>query len=846
MRQHLQRCGYRAPLLVEDYAFIGDSDGEEVVPLAGFADYPTDARSACIATVFADGGSSNAIGRARQLGAPYVLAIGPDRIEWWLQKREGSHLQETIAANKLAAFFEQHRDDFHPDRIFRAKTRGLFQADQQLTFVDAGLMPIVESEMGDRLSALVGRIVQGMLASLGQHDPSVTMASRVFKAAFWLLAGRMLRDKRVPDFKTLDLGNVDDVFRRVSRHYGVPDGLPPSGPRWRRALADAAADVAAFASLANVTTESLAYLYESTLVPKHVRKALGIHSTPSYLVDYMVWQMADWIEAIPPAQRHVFEPACGHGGFLVACVRLLRELLGQTGTDERKAYLRSHIHGIEVDEFAIEIARLSLTLADIPNPNGWDLQTGDMFASGNLSREAARAGVILANPPFENFSSQERQRYTRQRSPVSHINKAAEMVSRILPAMKPDAVLGLVLPQGFLRSKGAEAVRSTLLADFEIREICLFPDKVFAFADSESAIILARRTAKPFARRGTVLFQAVRERDWPEFRNGYQVTWARSVPVERFAELSSLRLPELDEVWTRLRPYQRLEEIAHVGKGMEYHGRHLPKGIQPISTHRRTGDVPGFAKVPRGWRTHEQPPRVWMTANRAAIRRDLSGNWTGQPQVIVNYAPVSRGPWRLKAAIDIEGHAITSRFLAVRPTDDRVSVHFLWALCNSPIANAFMYCHSMKRDNMAGEMRKIPVPPISSDAVGRVAQAANEYFEHMARPALPLHSEPDMQQAKQLMLAVDAEILRLYDLPPRLERQLLDLFDGHQRVGVPFTFKSYYPDGFRPFVPLHVLISDEYASTCAGELRRRATPEHSETVLAALSAAVEAFEESES
>ncbi len=832
---------------MENYGFLSGDDQPETLPLAAFADHPADARSACVAAVNGNGDAAAVVRRARPIGAPYVLSLSPGGVQWWLQRRDGPELHETVPFSHLGQFFEQRRSDFEPDRVFRAKTRGLFQADQQLTFVDAGLMPMVEGEIGERLSALMGRVVTTMLSDLGQPEPSVNTASRVFKSAFWLLAGKMLRDKRVPSFKTLDLRDVAEVFRRVGKHYGMPDGLPPSGVRWDKALADAAVEFAAFAPLNNVTTESLAYLYESALVPKHVRKALGIHSTPSYLVDYMVWQVADWIEAMPADQRHVFEPACGHGGFLVSCVRLLRELLGDVDAEHRKSYLRSHIHGLEIDEFAIEIARLSLTLADIPNPNGWDLHQADMFASDVLSREAERAGVILANPPFENFEPQERQRYGRQGWPTSQVNKAAEMVARIVPTVSPGAVLGLVLPQGLLRSKGAEPIRKALLSDFEIREIALFPDKVFAFADSESAILLARRATASDAQRAIVSFRAVRERDWPDFRSGYRVTWARDVPAARFREQSlfSLRLPELDEVWTWLCLHPRLSAIADVGQGLVYHSRHLPKGIQPISTRKRTGDVPGFEKVPRDWMIHELPPRVWMTANRHAIRRMLSGAWTGKPQVIVNYAPVSRGPWRLKAALDPSGHAITSRFLAVRPRGEGITAHYLWALCNSPVANAFIYGHSMKRDVLAGDLREVPMPLASVSGVERVTQAAAAYLAHMETPTLPLQAEPDMQQAKRLLLAVDAEVLRLYDLPPRLERQLLDLFEGHQRAGIPFQFETYYSPGFRPFVPLHLLISEEYGRKTAGALRQTATASVPEPVLAALSTAVEAFEEDE-
>jgi len=832
-------------LLVENFEFLAAGGQSEKLPLIAFADFPADARSACVATVSDGGIIEDVVMRARPIGSPYVLALRSEAVEWWLQKREKPVWCETIPTRNLDRFFDERKQDFAPDRVFRAKSRGLFQQDQQLTFVDAGLMPLIESEMGERLSELMGRVISTMLDDLGQPNPSENTASRVFQSAFWLLAGKMLRDKRVPLFKSLDLKDANDVFGRVGRHYGMPNGLPPLGVKWTRALANATTEFSNFASLGNVTTESLAYLYESTLVPRSVRKALGIHSTPSYLVDYMVWQMADWIEELPEDKRHVFEPACGHGGFLVACVRLLRELLGDVATEYRKTYLRRHVHGLEIDDFASEIARLSLTLADIPNPNGWDLRKGDMFASDALMQEASRAGIIFANPPFENLTVKDRTQYARSGFPTSQVNKAAEMIARILPAMQPGAVLGLVVPQGLLHSKGAKTLRETFLGAFEIREITSFPDKVFKFADSESAVILCRSTNHHKAKRTNISFRSVREVDWPKFRTSYRATWTRLVEAGRLAGQPdcSLRVPELSDLWDWLRAFDQLSTIASVGQGMEFRGRDLPKGLVPISNKKRSGDVPGFANVSSCWEIHQLPRRVWMTSDAAAIRRLIMGRWTGKPQVIVNYAPVSRGPWRLKAGLDRGGHALTSRFLAVRPLTDEVTPEYLWALCNSPVANAFIYCHTMKRDILAGTLRSLPVPSVSSAGVERVSRVALAYLNYLGESDTPLQAEPDMARAKGLLLAMDAEVLRLYDLPPRLERQLLDLFTGHQRAGVPFPFTSYYPPEFRPYLPLHMIVSEDYERSTAGELRERVTPETSGTVLKALATAVESFKE---
>ena len=53
-------------------------------------------------------------------------------------------------------------------------------------------------------------------------------------------------------------------------------------------------------------------------------------------------------------------------------------------------------------------------------------------------------------------------------------------------------------------------------------------------------------------------------------------------------------------------------------------------------------------------------------------------------------------------------------------------------------------------------------------------------------------------------------MLRLYDLPARAERLLLDQFAGEERPGVPFKFTRYYPEGFHADLPLYAFLSDRF------------------------------------
>ena len=173
-------------------------------------------------------------------------------------------------------------------------------------------------------------------------------------------------------------------------------------------------------------------------------------------------------------------------GVLISAMRLLAELLPADWRESRRDYLRRRLHGLEIDHFALEIARLSLTLADVPNPNGWALTEGDMFAGNRFEQGIQDATIVLANPPFENFEAKSRRQGWLP-------NKATEAFRRVVENLQAGSVFGFVLPQTFLRSKQGIDLRGTLLSDFEIAEISLFADKVFQYGGV--GVCRVRRTA---------------------------------------------------------------------------------------------------------------------------------------------------------------------------------------------------------------------------------------------------------------------------------------------------------------------------------------------------------------
>lgn len=825
LAKHLRLCGYSGVLLRTDFPLTKDRS----VPLACFAREPLDARTACILAADIAEHPQDFVSACRTIGAPYVFLCRNGSLEWWRQTAAKPKLELTVSASGVTEFFREHLGQLAPESVYRAKTWGRFDVQQQLTFVDVGLMPVVEAEIGRHLGRLIERNVARVKSELGWTAISKEDGQWLLKAVFWLVAAKILADKDVPGFEDIAAADIGAVYQAVADHYGSSQPVPLVTKQRRRALERCAIDIGKSSPLAHVTTESLAYVYENTLISKETRQELGTHSTPSYLVDYIVYKLADWITEIPLDERNVFEPACGHAAFLVAAMRLLRELLlpQKAGPVKRHAYLRDRLHGCEIDPFAIEIARLSLTLADVPNPDGWNLISADMFDGSILSDGAAAATILLANPPFEN-------------------NKAGEMLARTIPALRPGAVFGIVVPQGLLHSRQAAPLRRLLVEECDIAEICLFPDKVFNKSDMESAILLGRKITKGALSQSTISYRRVREKQLPEFKATYAVSAKRTVDRSRFTSDNewNLRVPDLEDVWMWCRNFQRLKSIATVAKGLDFVGKNsLPPDAVTWSNHKFKGAVQGFVQFGSDVQLHGLPARKCLNLDSSVVATPRAGTTTGIPQILVNYAPVSRGPWRLKALIDRDGHAVTSRFLVVRPRSRETPLEFLWALCNSPLANAYTYTHSMKRDILAGTLETMPIPSAAESAMERVTRAACEYLSAVATPDEGLARQVGPERARRLLMQVDAEVLRLYDLPPRLERQLLDVFAGWERKGVPFAFDRYYPPEFEPCFSLHDYIDESYAESTAGALREKHRDIDSEEWSAAMKAAIDAFQE---
>ncbi len=839
-----KNCGYKNDLLREDYIYF-DGKESKTAEIVGFSQPTYNSSTACIAAIDKTKLNGKKISSYQSLGCPVLLVCDDRNLQFW--KNDGANVvvHEEVDTRNVTGFFKKYEKDFSPQSIYEAKTIGRVKKEYQLSFADiGGLMGIVEKKEGEYLSELTERIIVSLKTNCTNVKEDSTFNKWLFQAAFWLIGAKILADKKVERFKNLKISNIDDLVERVKRHYNASKSLDITNVIQKKAFEKVAKEIVEpVSSFSHLTIESLAYVYENTLTSKDTRKVLGTHATPSWLVNYMVWELIDWIEAIPQANRIILEPACGHAPFLTAGAKLLSSPLVYNGKEEdRHKYLKDHLIGIDKDNFAEEIARLALTLADIPNPNGWNIQHSDIYEANILKKAAQKATILFCNPPFENFSpKKKKQRYGNT---IITGNKAAEILAKTLPYMPPNSVFGIILPRGFLHKKNLADLRKYVLDNFELRTICNLPDNVFAKAGHLSTVLLGRKIKS----KKKITYLNITKANLESFKNTYQAD-EELVNKDIFykAENYDLRILELKEIWDYCKEYPKFREYAIIGRGIEY--KDFEKSVRK---EKFPGAVKGYASFETFTKDKKQkkvdinitklPDYYWMSLNATEICNPRYGTQRGLAQIIASYMRSSRSVWRIEGVIDLAGDPISNKLISIRPIPHKgISVYIIWALVNSPFTNAYMHCHCM-RQNLEGVLRDMPTPFDNQD-LSKLESMVKAYFklsEQHINVALIDESKLN-EEKKQCLLAIDSEIMRLYRLPPRLEKRLLDFFAGVPRKGVDFKFDRYYPAGFDSYIPLHIFISKEFENSTVENVAKWIEKNRTPEVIEALKKAEEDY-----
>lgn len=831
----LRGIGYTGELLQKSYEFhdwFVAGCPRRSIPVATFAQTPFSYDTACLGVFLAANGTqAGDVTQFRSLGAPLVFEVRDDGVVPWRVGRDAASTlaHPRIAPEALDAAFRNHKANWSPPAILRAKNIGVELGPRQLEFIDLGLIPALEREISSKLDYVLRDVLQEAQRVYHRNTGMRPDTRKLFRLVFRLLAAKVLHDRNIDGFRNLNNGaQAKVILDRVSRYYR--ERLP--------VLEDAGTQVAIAerlwqnVSFQNLSVEVLAYVYENTLVDPKLREDLGIHSTPHSIARYIVHRLP--LADIPEDERVIVEPCSGHGILLVAALKRLRDLMSKPmDAQTRHRYFVRMLHGFEQDDFAIEVNKLCLMLADFPNHNGWRIQKADVFSSTKFTKALTKARIVLCNPPYEDFLPAERRKYPH----LASVQKPAELLSRVLAHSPANALLGFVLPRQFITGKGYAGVRSDLAKRFSELEVVALPDRMFRHSLLETSLLIGR-VADSNHTVTTVSFAEVKDKDRTKFLNEHVCSRRDTGHKSAIEATRTLLVPPLNEIWGMLRRQPRLKDAAEIHRGVEW--QQPFDATRYLSTTKKPGFVRGLNSAAGEFSIFQTPKPIFLSAKPESRRRnswDLS--WE-KPKVVMNAVRVSRGPWKIAAFPEEQGLVCTANFQCLWPKPGW-SVRALSAVLNGPVASAHIAAHETSMHVLKTVLGDIPMPVLDVAQISTIDRLVEQYVSaangHTSSTWELWNQFSKTDRSRQILLEIDAIALKGYNLPPRLERELLDFFRGEKRP-VPFEFGDYYPHDFTPTIPLWMYVSEDFQK-CTGEHLLKTIPQITDPVL------VEAFEEVE-
>src|SRR3989344_3219439 len=342
------------------------------------------------------------------------------------------------------------------------------------------------------------------------------------------------------------------------------------------------------------------------------RKEHGIYYTPAFIVDYIVKNtlkpVLDQCRGIGDVKKiKVLDPACGSGSFLLKALEVINDKyksFGKRGNAWTKlTILSENLYGVDLDEQAVEIARLNLLinalderikfplLSNIKNGNSlisgtdselkkyfgakfrekkpfkWEEEYPAVFKTGGFD-------VVIGNPPYifargGSFNDKEKSYYyDRFKLQQYQINTYLLFIERAYNLLKEGGVLGFIVPNNWLTISSFSKLREFVLKNVGELRIINAVDSVFSQASVDTCLLLFRKMSPTKVQLGELRSGAVPSPTIHEPKEFYLNNFIINISKLRSSLGNSLteklnRLPRLGAVAvvsTGLKAYQ-------IGKG---------------------------------------------------------------------------------------------------------------------------------------------------------------------------------------------------------------------------------------------------------------------------------------
>ena len=787
VQEALLTIGYDGRAIVANYDFAvpGNQNALDHVDLAAFSDpVRHDLHTSCIAAqrVSSETNVQPILDKLSYLATPFALILETDGVDIWPVTRiERPEPLARVPYDRLTQFFVEHAGDFRPDILAAAKIKG-----HQLSFFDLD-RTLLQFAYEATQHILVERFETAVSAA--RHSLRIAgqkVTGDHTKAVLQILAAAVLEDKHLlGDDRSSTVG---ELIRRSASRYGQyfdVHSLSRIGHDVAQVTFEALRHNVTFRSFTN---EMLGYFYENAFVDQQVRRELGIYYTPQSIAKRILTRLP--VEDIPPSDRVVFDGSSGSGNLLLAGYERLSDLLPNGwDRDKKHEYLVQRIHGVDVDQFAAQVAGLSLFFIDLPAGDAWDVRAADFLTSGS-TRLPKPPTILVGNPPFEELRSSEGRR----------LQRASLFLTKYLDLLGSGGLLGMVLPETFLENSSCRDARRRLLQECEILELWHLPEGIFPMSNVATVIVLAKKLpAMPNSLRGPVRVERVAASSYErnQFLNGARPRFSYVVPsTTAWAEDPDSRVfssPLESSVWGAIRVPRRLRDVALIRNGI------IP-GKSQQATHfdnyRRStewrpwldgaSDLEPYALKPRTTRYVRYP------GNLQWPRLDLETVFAlPKSKVLLNSGRAPGNPWRIYAAIDDFGYFPSQNIHCVMPKERSVSLEELVAVLNSSVASAWVDSRNRKRWIGRDTLRDMPFPIFTDSMRKSVIARVTEIITLKQRElGGSSRQRPYAEKIRELALSIDELVYDAFEVGEEGRKMLNRLFAGYRRPGIEWSSYS--------------------------------------------------------
>src|SRR3989442_10043276 len=714
VKQSLRNLGYREPngAVIEDYQFVANDGRLGHADLIAFGDMQLyDLGTACIAVNQWPNGHNklSVLKDFTYVGVPIALFALSDHVEIWPVSTISEYTtqkRETLSYEELPEYFNTRGRELSPRSLLSAK-----KGERQLSLfdIDPSLIEFAREATQETLVRQFELAIESTSLEVRRKNPK-----ELNRLAIWILAARILQDKLVDhnELKTTDVMVLLNAVQLIFPNYftTLQQDLELAGNQAAYQLYDRLSGDFTFRSLTN---DMLAYFYENTLVRDEMRKALGIYYTPRDIAQRILHRLP--VENFPPEDRTILDGTCGSGNLLLAAYDRLSSLLpAKWSSEQRHNYLLQHLWGIDQDNFACEIARLSLLLYNLPAGDSWQIKAGDVFHVTPQQVFGKQPNVIVGNPPFEE---------PRSNADKKRAQKAASVLDRYLDWLAPNGLLGIVLPLTFLHNSSARDTRERILKKCDILEIWHLPEKAIPSSSVAIAVILARKLPSTHTSVSHLLTRIDEgaKHNHQLFNQSRYTTTSYVVPQRKWFSDPERQMTSspLDDIWNRI-------DSGFIPVDPKF--CIICNGVLPGKSARLThfsehdegpGWKPGLidnfggeALEPFAIHWNNQKEKFIKYPSDELERQRKPEHFEIPSKLIMNATRNPGSPWRFYAAIDRFKLVVTENFHYVLP--QAATLEELAAVFNSMLANAWFSSRNYHRDiTLKGGLKRLPFPTFS-------------------------------------------------------------------------------------------------------------------------------------